>query len=113
MGYTPDILALVWVGFDNGDSTGATGAAAALPIWADLMNAIPQYRSEADFKMPSGVEKIRVCSVTGRPAVAGCPKPVEVYFLADRKPDGYCPLHDKGGIAGKIMKGVKDLIDGE
>jgi len=113
VGYTPDILALVWVGFDNGDSTEATGAAAALPIWADLMNAIPQYRSETDFKMPSGVEKILVCSVTGRPAVAGCPEPVEVYFLADRKPEGDCPLHEKGGIAGKIMKGVKDLIDGE
>jgi penicillin-binding protein 1B len=113
VGYTPDILALVWVGFDNGDPIKATGAAAALPIWADLMNAIPQYRSETDFKMPNGVEKILVCSVTGRPAVAGCPEPLAVYFLADRKPDGYCPLHDRGGIAGKIMKGVKDLIDGE
>jgi len=113
VGYTPDILALVWVGFDNGDSTEATGAAAALPIWADLMNAIPQYRSETDFKMPNGVKKIRVCSVTGRPAVAGCPEPAEVYFLADRTPDEYCPLHDSGGFTGIIIKGVKDLIDGD
>jgi len=113
VGYTPDILALVWVGFDNGDSTGATGAAAALPIWADLMNAIPQYRSEADFKIPKGVEKIRVCSVTGRPAVAGCPEPSEVYFLTGHTPDEPCPLHDKGGFTGKIIKGVKDLIDGD
>jgi penicillin-binding protein 1B len=112
VGYTPDILALVWVGFDNGDPIEATGAAAALPIWADLMNAIPQYRSETDFKMPTGVEKILVCSVTGRPAVAGCPEPAEVYFLAGHTPEGHCPLHDKGGFAGKIIKGVKDLIDG-
>jgi penicillin-binding protein 1B len=112
VGYTPDILALVWVGFDNGDPIEATGAAAALPIWADLMNAIPQYRSETDFKMPKGVEKILVCSVTGRPAVAGCPEPAEVYFLAGHIPEGQCPLHDKGGFAGKIIKGVKDLIDG-
>jgi penicillin-binding protein 1B len=113
VGYTPDILALVWVGFDNGNSIEATGAAAALPIWADLMNAIPQYRSETDFKMPNGVEKILVCSVTGRPAVAGCPEPADVYFLAERTPEEECPLHEKGGIAGKIMKGVKDLIDGD
>ena len=113
VGYTPDILALVWVGFDNGDSIEATGAAAAVPIWADLMNAIPQYRSETDFKMPGGVEKIQVCSVTGRPAVAGCPEPAEVYFLAGRTPEEYCPLHDKGGFTGKIIKGVKDLIDGD
>jgi penicillin-binding protein 1B len=111
VGYTPDILALVWVGFDNADPIEATGAAAALPIWADLMNAIPQYRSETDFKMPQGVEKILVCSVTGRPAVAGCPEPTEVYFLAGHTPQGHCPLHDKGGFAGKIIKGVKDLIN--
>jgi penicillin-binding protein 1B len=112
VGYTPDILALVWVGFDNADPIEATGAAAALPIWADLMNAIPQYRSETDFKMPQGVEIILVCSVTGRPAVAGCPEPTEVYFLAGHTPQGLCPLHDKGGFAGKIIKGVKGLIDG-
>ncbi len=113
VGYTPDILALVWVGFDNGDSTGATGAAAALPIWADLMNAIPQYRSETDFKMPNGVEKIRVCSVTGRLAVAGCPEPAEVYFLKGHTPEEDCPLHDKGGFTEKIIKGVKDLINSD
>ncbi len=111
VGYTPDILALVWVGFDNGDPIAATGAAAALPIWADLMNAIPQYRSEADFKMPKGVEKMRVCSVTGLMAVEGCPEPGEVYFLSGHTPAEHCPLHEKAGIADKIIKGVKDLMN--
>jgi penicillin-binding protein 1B len=111
VGYTPDILALVWVGFDNGDPIAATGAAAALPIWADLMNAIPQHRSETDFKMPKGVEKILVCSVTGLIAVDGCPEPGEVYFLAGLTPSEHCPLHEKSGIAGKIIKSVKDLIN--
>jgi penicillin-binding protein 1B len=111
VGYTPDILALVWVGFDNGDPIEATGAAAALPIWADLMNAIPQYRSETDFNMPEGVEKILVCSVTGLRAVAGCPEPSEVYFLAGHTPSEDCPLHDKGGFAGKIIKRIKGLIN--
>jgi penicillin-binding protein 1B len=112
VGYTPDILALVWVGFDNGDSLEATGAAAALPIWADLMNAIPQYRSDMEFKVPEGVEKIRVCPVTGLRAVDGCPGPIEVYFLTGHTPTADCPLHAKGGLAGKIIKGVKDLING-
>jgi penicillin-binding protein 1B len=112
VGYTPDILALVWVGFDNGDSIQATGAAAALPIWADLINAIPQHRSDMEFKVPEGVEKMRVCPVTGLMAVDGCPQPTEVYFLAGRTPTGLCPLHAKGGVAGKIIKSVKELIDG-
>jgi penicillin-binding protein 1B len=113
VGYTPDILALVWVGFDNGDSIQATGAAAALPIWADLMKAIPQYRSEIEFKAPQGVKRILVCPVTGRLAVVGCPDPVAVYFLTGHIPEKECTLHAKGGIAGKIIEGVKGLINDE
>ncbi len=112
VGYTPDILALVWVGFDNADSIESTGASAALPIWADLINAIPQHRSDMEFKVPEGVEKIRVCPVTGLIAVDGCPEPTEVYFLAGNSPAAHCALHAKRGITGKIIKGVKELIDG-
>jgi hypothetical protein len=36
-----------------------------------------------------------------------------VFFLAGRIPEGECPLHEKGGLAGKIIKGVKELIDGD
>jgi penicillin-binding protein 1B len=111
VGYTPDILALVWVGFDDAEPMKATGAAAALPIWADLMNAIPQYRSETKFNIPQGVEKIIVCPVTGRLAVGGCPDPVEVYFLTAHTPEEQCPLHANDSIAGKIIKGVKGLIN--
>ncbi len=111
VGYTPDILALVWVGFDNGEPIKATGAAAALPIWADLMAMVPQYRSGTEFNIPQGVEKILVCPVTGRPAVGGCPDPVDVYFLTAHTPQEPCPLHAKDGIADKIIKGVKGLIN--
>jgi penicillin-binding protein 1B len=111
VGYTPDILALVWVGFDNAETIAATGAAAALPIWADLMNAIPQYRSETEFKAPRGVERISVCPVTGLIAVDDCPEPIEEYFLAGRTPAEHCPLHAKGGIAGKIIESLKDVIE--
>src|SRR5262249_19623407 len=37
VGYTPTLVALVWVGFDGGDVHGLTGAQAALPIWVDFM----------------------------------------------------------------------------
>ena len=33
----PDLLAVVWVGFDDGAPLGLTGAEAALPIWTDFM----------------------------------------------------------------------------
>jgi penicillin-binding protein 1B len=111
VGYTPDILALVWVGFDNGDPIHATGASAALPIWADLMNSIPGYISEAGFKVPSGVEKRTICDVTGLLAVKNaCPQPVQEYFLAEKIPTEHCGLHGKSGLK-DLIQGVKKLFD--
>ncbi|MBW2408629.1 MAG: hypothetical protein JRF72_02450, partial [Deltaproteobacteria bacterium] len=99
VGYTPDILALVWVGFDNGDPIEATGSSAALPIWAQLMEAIPQHRSGNDFKVPAGVEKRTVCAVTGLLANEdACPQPFEEYFLSRHVPAEHCPLHAESGL---------------
>ena len=112
VGYTPDILALVWVGFDNGDSIHATGAGAALPIWADLMNAIPEYISGEWFKMPEGVVKEIVCSESGLLATRhGCPQPIEEVFLAENVPTERCPRHRPAGPIKQILKGVKDLLE--
>ncbi len=103
VGYTPDILALVWVGFDNGDSIEATGSSAALPIWAKLMEAIPQHRSESNFKVPHGVEKRKVCAVTGLLANENaCPHPFEEYFLSRHVPAEKCPLHTESGWGHQI-----------
>ena len=78
VGYTPNILALVGVGFDNGDPIGTTGSRAALPIWSDLMKAIPQYVTGEWFKPPPGVVRKLVCAESGKLAVKGsCPHPVE------------------------------------
>ena len=113
VGYTPDILALVWVGFDNGDPIFATGSSAALPIWAELMNSIPQYISEAGFKVPPGVEKRMVCDVTGLLANENaCPQPQEEYFLTEKIPAEQCPLHTKSGLK-DLIKGVKKLFNEE
>ncbi len=112
VGYTPEILALVWVGFDNGDSLSATGSSAALPIWADLMNGMPQYISAAEFNIPSGVEKRTVCAVTGLLFVENaCPQPLEEYFLTKHVPTEDCPLHQKSGTKTKIYKGLKEVLN--
>ena len=36
-GYTPNLVCVVWVGFDDGSQLGLTGANSALPIWTDFM----------------------------------------------------------------------------
>jgi penicillin-binding protein 1B len=114
VGYTPDILALVWVGFDNGDSIKATGSTAALPIWAELMSSIPQYLSQNGFNIPPGVVTRVVCSQSGLLAVEkSCPKPIEEYFLEQHVPGQNCPLHPKQGPLkrlNEILDGIKDFF---
>lgn len=113
VGYTPDILALVWVGFDDGSPIHASGAAAALPIFADLMNAIPQHVSGEWFQVPPGVIREVVCTQSGHTAVPGrCPDPVQEFFLAEHRPAGPCPLHSTGearGFKEQVMEVIKDV----
>lgn len=112
VGYTPDILALIWVGFDDGTSIRASGSKAALPIWAGLMNALPQYVSGGWFRMPTGVVKRVVCSESGQLAVEGrCPYPIEEYFLEDHVPTEHCRIHGYGDSFGRIIDGIKGFFD--
>ncbi len=111
VGYTPDILALIWVGFDDGASINASGSKAALPIWAGLINALPQYVSGYWFKMPPGVVQRLVCSESGQLAVkGGCPHPIEEYFLADHVPAEDCRIHSGEYQIDRLIHGVKDFI---
>lgn len=102
IGYTPELLALVWVGFDNGDPIYAEGSTAALPIWAELMRSIPQYLSGNWFRQPPGVVTRTVCRESGLLAVPdACPATMEEVFLLKNAPVDFCPVHQNaytGGI---------------
>ena len=88
VGFTPDLLALVWVGFDNGDSLQVSGAQAALPIWAEIMRAIPHQISETAFKPPSDVVQHAVCTRDGFPDVtADCGETGVEWFQVDNVPE--------------------------
>jgi penicillin-binding protein 1B len=111
VGYTPDILALVWVGFDNGDSIDSSGSRAALPIWAELMKAIPQHVSGEWFRAPSEVARRTICADSGQLAVAGsCPRQVEEVFLQNHAPTENCPLHGPVSPLEKFWKGVLKIV---
>ena len=114
IGYTPDILALVWVGFDNGDSIQATGARAALPIWAELMKAIPHQISHKDFRVPDGIVTRMVCDDDGKPVVSqNCAKPRKEFFLAENAPPESRPPRPIQGVFKKLIEGIKDIFNGD
>ncbi len=104
VGYTPDLLALVWVGFDNGDPIQATGAAAAMPIWVELFKAIPQHLSHRWFHKPPGVVQRTVCPSGPLPDIIGCAHPVQEVFLEHGAPQPRTPLLDWKRFFGEEKK---------
>jgi len=112
VGYTPDMLVLVWVGFDDGTPMKGSGASLALPIWADLVKNIPQFSDGRWFQKPPGVVEKTVCSESGRIAVQGqCPLPVHEIFLPDQAPTGLCTLHRSRNPLKKFFEEVRDFFD--
>jgi len=91
-GYTPDILALVWVGFDNGDTTRLSGARAALPIWVDFMR---RSGAETDdtFTEPDGIVWDRIDPASGGRARWSCPETEWMAFIEGAEPTDKCPIH--------------------
>lgn len=68
IGYTPELITGVWVGFDEERSLGEneTGARAASPIWVTFMSKILKDKPMKDFPIPEGVEFMKIDPQTGQ-----------------------------------------------
>lgn len=93
VGYTTDLLVLVWVGFDDNRSTHLSGAQGAARIWARFVNNIRPWINAQSFRVPPGVVERYVCAETGMLATQSCPAKKLEYFLADKVPSAYCTAH--------------------
>jgi penicillin-binding protein 1A len=73
IGFSPDLVVGVWVGFDNPKSLGASeqGASAAAPIFRDFMMEALRGKPGIPFRVSDGVRLVRVNAETGHPAVPG------------------------------------------
>ena len=87
-GFTPDVVATAWVGFDKLGPMGRreTGGRAALPMWIDFMRVALDGVPENLMKQPEGLISVRIDPRTGKQAQAGDPDAVFEYFHADRTP---------------------------
>jgi membrane peptidoglycan carboxypeptidase len=64
-GHAGSVVTVVWVGLDDGDRLGLTGAAAAGPIWKAFMEAATPARPPMDHRAPKGIIRAHVDSRTG------------------------------------------------
>ncbi|HXY55960.1 MAG TPA: PBP1A family penicillin-binding protein [Nitrospirota bacterium] len=92
MGYTPNLLAGVWVGYDDHRSIGPkeTGARAALPIWLAFMKKAHGEREAEDFSVPDGIIFKQVDPDTGLLSTDNCPSSIREAFLPGTEPRKYC-----------------------
>jgi penicillin-binding protein 1B len=93
VGFTPELLTVVWVGLDNNQPLGLSGSQAALPIWTSFMKNALAGRGGSSFEAPDGVSFIEIDRDTGKIATPACPRVTNEAFLAGTEPLGICELH--------------------
>jgi penicillin-binding protein 1B len=88
-GYTPNLVCVVWVGFDDGSQLGMTGANSALPIWADFMSVALANHPEwaGDWQMPEGIQQVNIDPTTGKLAAADNPNKRTELFINGTAPN--------------------------
>jgi penicillin-binding protein 1A len=110
VGFSPDIITGVWVGFDQPQTIvkKGTGARLALPIWANFMIEAHQGLPPRNFPVPSGIITKKVCGESGLLATDSCPRKVlytEV-FVRGTEPNQDCDIHRP-----TLIEGGKELWD--
>jgi penicillin-binding protein 1B len=108
VGYSSRLLAIVWVGFDDGQAHGLSGAQAALPIWADFMRqALGAYPAPA-FTVPGGISFADIDATNGKLARSSCPLVTRETFLAGTEPER-CDEHR--GLSDRLLEWSRRLRD--
>lgn len=110
-GYTPTLLAVVWVGFDDNKPHGLTGGQAAAPIWAEFMKCTSTMEPALDFIPPEGIVYKKIDVRTGLLATENCPAEdvVNEIFVEGTEPVTACVDHS--GADGRIASEEEFLND--
>ncbi|MCC6217507.1 MAG: transglycosylase domain-containing protein [Polyangiaceae bacterium] len=103
VGYSPELVAGVWVGFDDPLSLGAgeSGAATALPVWIGFMKDAHAGVPPTTFVRPPGVVAVRLDPATGLLPYEGQPDTVEELLL-----EGTAPTEHAAADAGAAEAGA-------
>ncbi len=98
MGFTPQLVAGVWIGLDNPAISlgpGQTGSRAAMPIWAMFMRNAYEVKEweHTKFTKPVGVVNVEICEESDELAGPYCPKTYTEVFRRGEEPTTPCSIH--------------------
>lgn len=112
VGYTPNLVCAVWIGFDDNEQLGLTGAEAALPAWTDFMKGAVDLKPELggrNFDCPEGIEFVEIDADNGARSTLSCPHR-ELIATTDRlAPNVECFLH--GNLPDSIGVGAGQVAE--
>ncbi len=108
-GFTPHLVATVWVGFDQERPLGESeeGARTALPIWIHFMHEALKGVPEEHRPMPDGLVTLRISAQTGALVSAENPDGMMETFMADHLPGAATP----GGSMAQSAEGAAAAAD--
>jgi penicillin-binding protein 1B len=96
VGYSPNLVCVVWIGFDDNKQLGLTGAEAALPAWVDFMKGAIAVRPDlggAHFECPEGIKFVEIDIATGLLSTVTCPLRELIAVPEAEVPHLECYLH--------------------
>ena len=93
VGFTPELLTVVWVGLDDNTPIGLGGSQAALPIWSTFMSRALAAESDKPFSVPDGIVFANIDPLSGQLATPFCPRHISEAFLEGTDPWQFCYLH--------------------
>src|SRR5438477_3296140 len=103
IGYSPRILSLVWIGFDDGHSVRLAGGDACVPIWTAYMNRVVGLVPDVDWRRPDDVVERDIDPESGMLATPWCTQTRPEVFVANTEPTAVCPLHGGTGEAASLV----------
>jgi penicillin-binding protein 1B len=91
-GYTPDMLCIVWIGFDDNRELSLSGSQSALPIWTEFMKKATSLRPlrGIEFAIPEDVPEVEIDPSTGLLATDHCLQREREYFIKGTEPTLQC-----------------------
>ncbi|HEV2834765.1 MAG TPA: PBP1A family penicillin-binding protein [Pyrinomonadaceae bacterium] len=96
VGYSPNLVCVVWIGFDDNKQLGLTGAEAALPAWVDFMRGAIAVRPDLggeNFECPEGIKLVEIDTTTGLLSTVSCPLRELIAVTEKTAPHLDCYLH--------------------
>ena len=88
-GFTSNLLAVVWVGYDDDRDLNITGAQSALPVWTEFMKrstGLSVYKTPQPFNQPDGIETAAIDNLTNLVALADPALTHNEVFIAGTEP---------------------------